>query len=143
VIDELHAIGARTSDGEAENQPEAGQRGVAHVLVNRVRSRRWGPNLLSVCLWPHQFDCWFILADYKRITSIPSDDPRLQRYAEFLEDAEQGEPDPTMGAMYYKVSGTPWPADWGTQVAPVWSVGQHSFYILKEGNQNVAPTLIS
>lgn len=132
-LDEDYGAAARTIWGEARGEPEAGQRAIAHVLINRVRSRKWGPTLLSVCHWPWQFSCWNPNdPNCKKLLIIPGNDPLLLKFVEFIEDAELGEPDLTKGALYYKVTGLPWPKDWGKPTPAIYSIGHHSFYNLLE-----------
>jgi cell wall hydrolase len=131
-MDASQEIAAMTLWGEARGEPEDGQRAIAHVMVNRRATGRWGQTLLSVCLWPWQFSCWNPSdPNRKRMITLDASDPDLARYAGFLEGAET-EPDPTHGALYYKVSRLPWPRDWGQVVQPTLIVGAHSFFILRE-----------
>lgn len=96
-------IAARTLWAEARGEPEAGQRAVAHVIVNRLRTNRWGPTLASVCVARAQFSCWND-ADPNRLqlVSLSENDPAVVKFAGFLEDALSGkDPDPTLGAKWY------------------------------------------
>jgi hypothetical protein len=128
---ELTAV--RTLEGEAGNQPEATQRAVVHVMVNRLKSGRWGYDLTSVCLWFEQFSCWGDYNDNTRICKIRASSLLLTKYAEYIDDALKGEPDPTRGAMWYKNTSLAWPAAWGTEVPPTLVSGALSFYILRDG----------
>lgn len=130
-MDSDHEVAARTIAGEADDQPELGQRAIAHVIINRLRTRRWGETIFAVCLWPEQFSCWWDRSDCERILSILRTDPRLPRFAQFVDDA-LGAADPTKGALNYKRTSLSWPADWGPVALPQLTVGAHSFYILKE-----------
>lgn len=129
----MELIAARTLEGEAGNQLEATQRAVAHVMVNRLKSGRWGSDLTSVCLWYRQFSCWWDRNDNIRICKIPASSLLLARYNEYIEDALSGEPDSTHGAMWYKNTTLPWPAAWGPEVPAILVSGALSFYILGEG----------
>ena len=125
---ELTAV--RTLEGEAGNQSESTQRAVVHVMVNRLRSNMWGPDLTSVCLWYKQFSCWGDRNDNIRISKIRASSLLLTKYAEFIDDALKGEPDPTHGAMWYKNTSLPWPTAWGPEVKPLLVSGALSFYNL-------------
>ncbi|WP_180966976.1 cell wall hydrolase [Cohaesibacter celericrescens] len=49
---------ARTIYGEARSETQAGKEAVASVVLNRVKSPRWGSTIATVCLQPWQFSCW-------------------------------------------------------------------------------------
>lgn len=132
-MDDTELIAARTLEGEAGNQSMATQRAVVHVLVNRLRSGRWGTDLASVCLWHSQFSCWTDPKDNPRINRIKATSLLLAKYREYITDAQSGEPDPTKGAMWYKNTTLPWPVDWGSEVPPTLVSGALSFYILRDG----------
>lgn len=51
-------IVARTLYGEVAGQSFQQKLDVASVIMNRVKSGRWGNNPVSVCLWRKQFSCW-------------------------------------------------------------------------------------
>jgi spore germination cell wall hydrolase CwlJ-like protein len=130
-MDADHEICARTIAGEADDQPQSGQSAVAHVLVNRLRTGRWGGTFVSVCLWPLQFDCWVNRVDCERILGIARTDSRLLLYAHMVDEA-LGESDQTRGSLYYKLTNAPWPNDWGPVVRPTLTIGVQSFYVLEE-----------
>jgi spore germination cell wall hydrolase CwlJ-like protein len=96
-------IAARTLWAEARGEPVDGQRAVAHVMVNRVKDGRWGPNLGSVCLAPLQFSCWNS-RDPNRLSmaKLPDDDQALMKLAALINAAATGQTqDPTGGATHY------------------------------------------
>lgn len=104
-------IGARTVWAEARGEPEAGQRAVAHVLVNRLRSHRWGPTLASVCVARLQFSCWND-SDPNRtqLVSLSETDPSIVKFAGYIQEALSGvDPDPTEGALHYYALSIPEP----------------------------------
>lgn len=106
-------IGVRTLWQEARGEPAEGQRAVAHVLVNRLRSGKWGKTLAEVCLSPLQFSGWNA-RDPNRMAAarVPDNDPLLAVLARMLTDALNScDADPTDGAMfYYAPSGCSEPA---------------------------------
>ena len=109
-------IAARTLYGEARGEPDEGQRGVARVLVNRMRDGRWGKSLGSVCLWPFQFSCWLSRdPNLKTIISLADDDPMLVKLRGIVAEALASTKDVTQGAThYYAVS---------MNNPPAWSIG--------------------
>jgi N-acetylmuramoyl-L-alanine amidase len=104
---------ARTLWQEARGEPLEGQRAVAHVLVNRLKSGRWGSTLAMVCLSPLQFSGWN-LHDPNRMAAaaLPDDDPTLVALGAVLQAAVDGEPDPTGGAMWYYAHSMATPPAW-------------------------------
>lgn len=122
-------IAARTIWAEARGEPEAGQRAIAFVLVNRRRTGRWGYAFASVCVAPKQFSCW---NDYDtnrgKMLELSDNDPLLIKFVGFLHDALVAVPDPTAGAMYYYAPN-------GLALHPVWAqdqpyiqIGNHRFF---------------
>jgi spore germination cell wall hydrolase CwlJ-like protein len=49
---------ARTIFGEARGEKSVGREAVAHVIMNRVRTRFRGTTPAGVCLSNEQFSCW-------------------------------------------------------------------------------------
>ena len=47
----------RTMWAECRNEPFEGQRAVAHVLINRLKSGKWGNTLAAVCRWLTPASC--------------------------------------------------------------------------------------
>jgi len=97
---------ARTIWMEARDQGAAGQKAIAHTIVNRVRDGRWGTTLHEVCTseykgW-HQFSGWN-RGDSNRVPAIRlhDEDPALVQYSAYVTAALNGEADPTGGATHY------------------------------------------
>lgn len=110
-------IAARTLYGEARGEPEAGQRAVAHVIVNRLRSNRWGPTLASVCVWDRQFSSWNNTDPNRTmLVSLSENDPAVVMFGRYIEEAlSRVDPDPTQGALnYYAI----------TIAEPGWAAGK-------------------
>ena len=121
-------IAARTVYGEARGEPDDGQLAVAHVIVNRLRTNRWGPTLANVCVAPFQFSSWNNNDPNRPLMmALMEDDPALTKPLRFLQDALVGAPDPTMGACwYYAVSLVPPPA-WDQGQSFI-QIGRHKFF---------------
>lgn len=112
---------ARTLWQEARSEPLDGQRAVAHVIINRMKSGRYGSSLAEVCLYHAQFSGWWcprgtppkVVHDpnFAAACHVSDTDPLLLQLAGLIQ-AAQTEPDPTNGATNYyapKVIGEP---DW-------------------------------
>lgn len=121
-------IAIRTIWGEARSEGEAGMRAVAHVLLNRFNSGRWGKSWAEVCLWPVQFSCWNTTdPNREKIAALADSDPLLDQIADWLEDAQTGTPDPTNGSTHYYAAGTPVP-NWSFHGRFQVQIGKHRFY---------------
>lgn len=122
-------IAARTCWMEARGEGEAGMRAVAAVLVNRLRSGKWGKTLASVCLAPFQFSCWNTSDPNRRaMADLDENDPLLLSALAYVADAESGNvPDPTNGATHYYATGTPDPA-WVKVARFEGKIGHHFFF---------------
>ncbi len=120
----------RTIWGEARGEGDAGMKGVAHVLLNRLKDGRWGSTLGSVCLAPYQFSCWNLGDPNRRLMlSLGSGSPELEPAGAAFNEARgerDGGIDPTKGATHYKVVGTP--ATWAARLAPCATIGRHEFF---------------
>ncbi|MDE3114567.1 MAG: cell wall hydrolase [Pseudomonadota bacterium] len=108
-------IAARTIWGEARGAGEAGCRAVAHVILNRQITRRWGTTLASVCLAFEQFSCWNPHDPNRRqMTELADDDALLATIGCWLDEAADGtDTDPTNGATHYYALSLP--------VMPAWA----------------------
>ncbi len=105
----------RTLAGEARGEPMEGRKAVAHCMINRLRSGRWGSTLAQVCMAHAQFSCWLTTdPNFKYMTSLSDFDPILLEMAAVLSAARQ-EPDPTHGATHYYAVSMP--------KAPIWTLG--------------------
>jgi hypothetical protein len=90
----------RTIAFEASGEPEEGKAAVAHVILNRKRSGRWGDNIKDVVTHPWQFEPW--MTRRKEMERLPSDDPRYQNAARIADTVLTGQrPDPTAGATHF------------------------------------------
>lgn len=95
---------ARTLWQEARGEPLEGQKAVAHVITNRLRSGRWGHSLAEVCLSYAQFSGWRKPPsdpNFAPACRLQDSDKRLTAYAALIQAALDGEQDPTHGATHY------------------------------------------
>lgn len=122
-------IGARTLWAEARGEPEAGQRAVAHVIVNRLRSNRWGPTLASVCVWPFQFSSWNDNDPNRtQLVCLSENDPAVVMFGRFIEEAlSRADPDPTQNSLWYYAISMPKPPAWDQGQSFV-QIGNHRFF---------------
>lgn len=124
--DDMTAV--RTLYGEIRGGDSMAQRAVAHVIFNRLASKRWGTNLAQVCLAKAQFSCWLQSdPNWKLLTSISDFDPKMIELAGAL-SAARHEDDFTKGATHYHSA--------SMAKAPIWTLGatltgewgNHKFY---------------
>ena len=88
---------ARTLWQEARGEPLEGQK----AIWNRLRARRWGTTLASVCLWTGQFSGWRSSdPNFAVACALQDDDADLLRLSQIMLAAEDAE-DPTGGATHY------------------------------------------
>lgn len=128
----------RTVIGEAANQPEPGQRAVAHVALNRVASGDYGGKTLGdVLLAKKQFEPWETRAN--ELMAIPVASPVYQKTAALVDTVLSGESqDPTGGATYFL---NPDIVRKRTGALPKWAqgpgqqIGQHVFFGGKQVTQ--------
>jgi len=123
---------ARTVIGEAGNQPPIGQAAVAHVILNRMNSGKWGNDAASVVLAPKQFEAWSDHPDQLR--SIPQNSAQYQRALEIARQAASGQTeDPTGGAMNFanvdtvQRRGNQSAMGWINGMTNVTKIGDHTF----------------
>lgn len=121
----------RTVIGEADDQPDVGQAGVAHVILNRLGTGKWGDSASGVVLARNQFEPWSTRA--RELNGIKPDSPRYQKTAAIVDDVLSGQtPDPTGGATHFlqedlvrKRRGGSLP-DWASGGGQ--RIGGHTFY---------------
>lgn len=118
---------AKTIYFEARGESEAGQRAVAAVVLNRVKSPKF-PD--TVCEVVHQGgqdrrDCQFSWW-CDGLSDEPKDKQAWVRAATIAHEMMNGAPDPTRGALYFhhrRIS----PA-WGPQLSRLTTIGAHVYY---------------
>lgn len=121
-------IAARTLWQESRGEPIAGQKAVAHVIWNRIRDGRWGPNAATVCLWRNQFSGW-LSADpnFRQACILAEDDTTLDHMRQIFAQAES-ESDPTDGALYYYAASMKNPPEWSKAMTFKGQIGAHKFW---------------
>jgi len=127
----------RTIAFEASGEPEEGKAAVAHVILNRERSGRWGDNIKDVVTHPWQFEPW--MTRRREMEKLSPDDPRYQNAALIADAVLIGRmPDPTAGATHFLNPIVVRKRRGGS--LPSWArgdgqpIGRHTFYSLNEGS---------
>ena len=126
----------RTIAFEASGEPEEGKSAVAHVILNRTLSGRWGDNIKEVVTHPWQFEPW--MTRRREMQGLSPSDPRYQSAARIADAVLAGEtPDPTAGATHF-LNPTIVRKRRGGSLPP-WAhgeghpIGRHTFYSPDEG----------
>lgn len=121
----------RTIIGEAADQPEEGQAGVAHVIMNRLRSGRHGSSPSDVVLARGQFEPWQTRA--RELMGISPQSRQYQRMGDLVDRVAGGEhEDPTNGATHFLEEAIVRRRRGGS--LPSWAsgdgqrIGDHTFY---------------
>lgn len=114
---------------EAQGEPPLGKLAVAYVLLNRLRTGRWGTRVGEVCLAPKQFSCWnHDSPTRKRLARVDErTGPWLACERAVVSALGDSEPDPTGGALHYynpSVVAPSWDAD---KSKPRVTIGAHVF----------------
>ena len=126
---------ARTLWMEARSETLAGQQAVAHVIVNRRNSGRWGDTLAMVCLWNvhsktggqgFQFSGWRE-QDPNFKAACEATDDSLSSFVALIVAAET-EPDPTNGADHYYAPLVCAEPDWVPGATPCGKFGTQLFF---------------
>jgi len=120
---------ARTIWGEARGESTEGKIAVAWVIRNRLaRPKRFGLTVGAVCRQPFQFSCWNLHdPNLPKLKAVTSADPGFSECQEIAAKVCSDKiPDPTNGAQFYRVIGTP--ADWAIDHSPCYEVGAHEFF---------------
>jgi spore germination cell wall hydrolase CwlJ-like protein len=90
----------RTIVFEASGETEIGKAAVAHVILNRKRSGRWGDKIRDVVTQPWQFEPWMTRKD--EIEKLSPNDPCYLDAAQIADAVLAGGiPDPTAGATHF------------------------------------------
>jgi conjugal transfer mating pair stabilization protein TraG len=92
----------RTIVFEAGEESDEGKAAVAHVVLNRARSGRWGDTIRKVVTRPWQFEPW--MTKRKQMAALSSSDPRYRDAARIADAVLSGQiPDPTAGATHFLI----------------------------------------
>ena len=126
----------RTIAFEAPDEPDEGKAAVAYVILNRMKSGRWGDSIKDVVTRPGQFEPW--MTRRTEVEKLSHDDPRYRNAAQIADAVLTGQmPDPTSGATYF-VNPTVVRQRRGGSL-PSWAqgegqpIGRHTFYAPDEG----------
>lgn len=130
---------ALTMYGEARGEPIEGIVGVASVIKNRVKEKRFGNGYLGVCLKPKQFSCWneddpnkpLLLSAAESLIAGSQLLPRSLELCLFLADGIKKEivSDNTKGSNHYltrKLFNVA-PPSWAKGKLPKALIGNHIF----------------
>lgn len=120
----------RTIIGEAADQSPEGQAAVAHVIMNRSNSPKFGGSPSDVVFSPGQFEPWSTRKT--ELSGISMRSRQYQNVGAIVDSVASGQtPDPTGGATYFrdptlmKKRGDTVP-NWGK--GPGLTIGDHVFY---------------
>lgn len=121
----------RTIAFEAAGESDDGKAAVAHVILSRKRSGKWGDTIKEVVTHPWQFESW--MTKRAEMESLDSEDYRYRSAARIADAVLTGQmSDPTTGATHFlnptvvrERRGTSLPS-WATGGGL--SIGRHTFY---------------
>ena len=121
----------RTIAFEASGESEEGKAAVAHVVLTRKRSGRWGDTIKEVVTHPWQFESW--MTKRAEMESLDAEDYRYRSAAQIADAVLAGHmPDPTTGATHFLNPTIVQQRRAGS--LPAWtdggglSIGRHTFY---------------
>jgi spore germination cell wall hydrolase CwlJ-like protein len=132
TTDDLDTL-ARTLYGESEPRDESDAYAIAHVIMNRVREKRWPDDISGVCLQPKQFSCWNGGEWTDRLRKVSTSDRWLRRCMEIAKEVASGEhADPTMGSNHYFATYIA-PPRWARHALPVYHTpfGDYNHWFFK------------
>jgi hypothetical protein len=136
----------RTIAFEASGEPEKGMAAVAHVILNRQKTGRWGTTIKDVVTHPWQFEPW--MTKRKQMENLSPSDPRYRAAARVADAVLAGKtPDPTAGATHFLNPTIVRNRRGGS--LPAWAhgegqeIGQHTFYTPDEGGPADEDTSVS
>ena len=125
----------RTIAFEAADEADEGKAAVAHVILNRERSGRWGDNIKDVVTRPWQFEPW--MTRRTEMERLSPGDPRYEDAARIADAVLNGQiPDPTAGATHFLNPTVVRQRRGGS--LPLWAqgegrpIGRHTFYYPNE-----------
>ena len=125
----------RTIAFEAADEADEGKAAVAHVILNRKRSGRWGDNIKDVVTRPWQFEPW--MTRRTEMERLSPDDPRYEDAARIADAVLTGQTsDPTAGATHFLNPTVVRQRRGGS--LPSWArgegqpIGRHTFYYPNE-----------
>ena len=121
----------RTIAFEASGESEEGKAAVAHVILNRKRTGRWGDSVKEVVTHPWQFEPW--MTKRREMERMSRTDPRYLSAERIVNAVLNGAtPDPTAGATHFLNPAIVRGRRGGS--LPAWArgqgqpIGKHTFY---------------
>jgi len=119
--------------GEAEAESLLGKIAVAHVVKNRLISKKWGRTLKAVILQRKQFSCFTESAPWFR-PEILEEHPKniIWRECRWVASGILNDcivDDPTKGSNHYYSTDIAAPY-WAKKHTPMATIGKHKFFIL-------------
>jgi hypothetical protein len=126
-------LAIRTVLGEAANEPEEGQAGVAAVIRNRVQAGRYGgADVPSVVLKPYAFEPWGNPEARAGMMAHRPEDPKYQQAGQIVDRVFGEGYDPTGGATHFysptaQAALGRQPPKWAQGQEPQ-NIGRHAFY---------------
>lgn len=127
----------RTLAFEAPHEPDMGKAAVVHVILNRMRSKKWGDNVKQVVTQRWQFEPW--MTRRQEMERLSPSDPRYRDAARIADAVLAGAlPDPTEGATHFLNPSVVRKRRGGS--LPSWAqgegqeIGRHIFYAPYEGS---------
>lgn len=133
----------RTVLGEADAEPDEGQKAVASVILNRLRNGDFGKSIPQIVAAKNQFEPWMTPQGRSRMLGYAVDGPEYARAAANVDAILSGaDTDPTGGATYFYAPkaqaalGRQAP-DFAQGQQPV-IIGKHQFYARGQQNAQVA-----
>ena len=119
---------ARTVWGESRSEEFLGQVSVAHVVLNRVKSKHRRETTISgAATEPYQFSCWLENdPNREKLFSVNLSDHTFRLAYKAALSAIDGQ-DPTHGATHYHTISIAKPP-WAKNKTPIVTIGNHMFY---------------
>jgi spore germination cell wall hydrolase CwlJ-like protein len=143
---EDHDYLIRTIVFEASDESDEGKAAVAHVILNRTKSGRWGDSIKDVVTDPWQFEPW--MTRREEMEKLSPNDPRYQNAARIADAVLSGQmPDPTAGATHFLNPTIVRQRRGGS--LPSWArgegqpIGRHTFYSPNEGADALERAILS
>jgi hypothetical protein len=131
----------RTVAFEAPHEPAIGKAAVAHVILNRKKSGRWGHEIKKIVTQPWQFEPWMTRRD--EIEKLSPNDSRYRKAARIADGVLAGYiPDPTAGATHFLNATIVRQRRGGS--LPRWAqgqgvvIGRHTFYSPDEAGAGIS-----
>ena len=118
---------AKTIYFEARGESEQGQRAVAAVVLNRVKSPKFPDTICEVVHQGGNRGTGLpVLLVVRRLSDEPKDVNAWIKAATIAREMIHGAPDPTKGALYFHTTGVS--PSWRTQLRRLATIGAHIYY---------------